>query len=122
MDGDISVKRTTPTQVHRVARALRFAGARGITQADFDPPALDGLPPIRRLASRINDLRDAGWKIDSRGRRLGMARYVLVTEPNAESEDSALGAAESSDSATGLFSPDVGHARPVNAIVGEVDR
>jgi hypothetical protein len=78
----------TPTQVHRVAKQLRLAGKRGITQVDFDVPALDGYPPIRRLASRISDLRDRGWRIDSSTRRLGMSRYVLQHEP--ESDDGSM--------------------------------
>ena len=50
----------TPTQRERALRALHDRAGRGITQLDFDGPTIDGLPPIRRLASRIDELRAAG--------------------------------------------------------------
>ncbi len=107
--------RNTPSQRHRVARALRLAGSRGLTQVDFDAPALDGHPPIRRLASRINDLRATGWVIDSSGRRLGMARYVLVREPARQADPAAV----PDDRA--LFDDGIGQAPPACAIKGEVE-
>lgn len=106
----------TPTQEQRVAKALRFAGSRGITQIDFDPPALDGLAPIRRLASRINDLRDKGWKIDSTGRRLGMARYVLNSEPERlESSDPKRSTSSRAEEVPALL---VVEQQPANAVMG----
>lgn len=68
--------RRTATQVERVAELLRRAGRRGITQIDAD--ALH--KPIRRLASRVRDLRNAGYVIETRGRRHKLAVYVLVAE------------------------------------------
>lgn len=64
------------TQCQRVARALTNAGAAGVTQLDFDAPT-DGGRPIRRLASRVADLRSDGYRIDTRRDRTGLARYVL---------------------------------------------
>jgi hypothetical protein len=69
------------TQAQRVARAFRRVGPRGITQLDFDAPTIDGRAPIRRVASRVAELRDAGYVIRSDGRRQLMAVYVLVHEP-----------------------------------------
>jgi hypothetical protein len=66
------------TQTRRVLKALQqYPG--GITQLDFDGPTIDRGPPIRRLASRVNDLRED--VIDSSGRRNAMALYVLRSEP-----------------------------------------
>ena len=69
-----------PTQTQRILAALRAAGPRGITQLDFDTQPVDGGKPIRRVASRITELRDAGHLIDSSGRRFKMAVYVLVED------------------------------------------
>jgi len=69
-----STRPMTPTQNDRALKMLRSAGRRGITQLDAD-----ALPkPIRRLASRINDLRTAGYLIATPGRRHKMVVYVLV--------------------------------------------
>ena len=76
----------TPTQNDRVAKMLRAAGRRGLTQLDLDGPTPDGGKPIRRLASRINDLRARGYEIDSTGRRNRMAVYRLISEPVPVSE------------------------------------
>jgi Helix-turn-helix domain len=67
------------TQRDRVLAALRRAGGRGITQLDFDlPDVVDGGPPIKRVAARIDELRTAGHWIASQRTRQRMARYVLV--------------------------------------------
>jgi len=63
------------SQVQRVHRALILVGAAGLTQADFDHPD-DGGPPVRRLASRVDELRKAGHLIETL-RDDGVARYVL---------------------------------------------
>lgn len=72
-----AARRRPLTQCERVLRALRAAGRRGISQLDFDAPS-DGRPPIRRLASRIADLRAAGYRIESNQRRHKMAVYLLL--------------------------------------------
>jgi len=74
------------TQNERVAALLRQAGRRGLQQIDVDGLVLDGGPPIRRLASRITDLRARGWVIDSSARRSKMAVYRLVAEPAAPAQ------------------------------------
>lgn len=74
------------TQNGRTLALLRARGAEGITAADFDPGpdghVADGGPRFTRLAARIRDLRDSGWRIakvdDPAGR---FARYVLVSTP-----------------------------------------
>jgi hypothetical protein len=79
VDG-MTARRQTPTQLERVARALERYGR--VAQTDFDlPTTVDGLSPIRRVASRITDLRNAGWVIDGRERRDAMAVYRLVSRP-----------------------------------------
>ena len=58
------------TQTDRVLAALTRAGAHGITQVDFLRfPTIDGGPPITRVAARVEELRDAGFKILSGERR-----------------------------------------------------
>jgi hypothetical protein len=73
-----ALSRHASTQHARVLAMLRRAGHRGITQLDAD-----ALPkPIRRLASRVHDLRAIGYTIETRARRQMMAVYVLVGEPS----------------------------------------
>ena len=66
------------TQRERVERLLKERGPLGITQADFDGPTVDGGLPIRRLASRINELRQDGWTIKSQRDPSKFSRYVLM--------------------------------------------
>ena len=83
---------SAPTQRQRVGDALRKHRRRGVSQLDFDGyPTIDGLPPIRRLASRIDELRQAGWRIDSGTRRNRMSVYISLGEPEpiAEAEPAA---------------------------------
>lgn len=80
------MSRRPPTQCERVLRALSAAGRHGVSQLDFDPPACDGRAPVRRLASRIADLRADGHRIDSTQRRSGMALYRLVGSPEEPAE------------------------------------
>lgn len=70
-----------PSQADRVLRALRHAGGYGVTQLDFDVPTIDGGAPIRRVASRVHELRTRGYAIVVRGRRRKMAVYVLTGLP-----------------------------------------
>lgn len=68
------------SQNARVLRMLRHVGPTGLSQLECDTP-LDGGPPIRRLASRITDLRRDGHPILTLAeRRRKMAVYVLQTE------------------------------------------
>lgn len=67
------------TQLERVAAQLKAVGDRGVTQIDFDAPdVIDGGPPIRRVTSRIGELKNQGWRIETRSGPLGMARYVVT--------------------------------------------
>jgi hypothetical protein len=92
------------TQNARLLAALRDRGPEGITQLDFDgysAAVFDGGKPIRRLASRINDLRNDGYEITSRALPNRIAVYVLkgsapegmrlraVPEPEPEPERTA---------------------------------
>jgi hypothetical protein len=72
-------RRRPPTQNERLLKLLRAAGGRGLCQVELDRPG-DGLGPIRRAASRVHELRQAGFRIEARGRRHGMAVYVLLGE------------------------------------------
>jgi hypothetical protein len=82
---------------------------RGITQVDFDSPTIDGREPIRRVASRIDELRAAGYRIDSRGRRHRMAVYVLLGEPGVAAPASSEVDAAAAPSAA-LLPGDAGFA------------
>lgn len=74
--------RRGPTQRDRVLDALRARGAEGIGPVDFlAPDVIDGLPPILRLPSRIDDLRQSGARIVTLTRPDRTARYVLHAEP-----------------------------------------
>jgi len=114
--------RRQKTQNERVAALLRQAARRGLTQLDADGPVLDGGPPIRRLASRISDLRDRGWVIDSSARRSKMAVYRLIAEPAAPAQQPARPAQDvptSSLAAAVLFEAPAAPAPPARcAILG----
>jgi hypothetical protein len=70
------------TQRDRVLQALQRVGSHGLTQVDFQPPSvIDGGAPITRVAARIEELRDAGHRIDSTGRRDKCVIYVLRDKP-----------------------------------------
>lgn len=97
------MKRQGPTQLERVARALLRHGH--VSQLDFDSPTIDGLPPIRRVASRILDLRDAGWKINSHERRNAMAVYRLVSRPATPDSPGSLEPGLSAPAPAVLFEP-----------------
>ena len=111
------------TQNERVAALLRQAGRCGLQQQDVDGPVLDGGPPIRRLASRISDLRDRGWMIDASARRSKMAVYRLISEPAAPAQQPARPAEDvptsSSAAAPVLFEAPAAPAPPARcAILG----
>lgn len=101
-----------PTQSERVLRALR-THPRGITQLDFDGPrTVDGGPPVRRLASRIADLRAAGHRIEVRGRRHKMAVYVLVGTAVAASPRPPTSLEDTKPGPPALFDGHVGKQPP----------
>jgi hypothetical protein len=106
------MKRATPTQRQRVARALTRFGR--TTELDWQGPTIDGGPPIRRLASRIAELRDEGWIIDSRERRHGLAVYRLMRKP-LEVKHADL---EADATADAMFAGTVGAAPARNAVLG----
>lgn len=68
------------TQKERVLRALRQRGREGITQADFDPPTIDGGARIYRVAARINNLKKDGVRVIPDGTRGGLTVYRLNPE------------------------------------------
>lgn len=75
------------SQTKRIRHALERAGRRGISPTDFTSyPAIDGGPPILRLAARILDLRREGLSIEASKDPSGTARYVLVSEPGPAGE------------------------------------
>jgi hypothetical protein len=74
--------RRAPTQNERVACAGMAAERRGIDQSQFLAPNVkDGRGQITRLASRIADLRAAGYRIQTKGRRHGFRVYVFEAAP-----------------------------------------
>lgn len=67
------------TDVERVAQRLHHA--RVVRHDDFLPPTIDGRKPILRLAARIYDLRQRGYKIRDERTESGMVDYFLVARP-----------------------------------------
>ena len=67
-----------PIQTTRVLRALDRAGKHGITQIDFDAPdVIDGGTPIKRVAARVHELAEQGYRIEEAGRRNRCKVYRL---------------------------------------------
>lgn len=70
------------TQADRVLALLRKRGIHGITANDFDPgpngTVTDGGIRFTRLAARIRDLRDKGYRIVKADRPGRFDTYVLV--------------------------------------------
>ena len=78
------------SQATRVLAALQRAGSYGITSIDFDAPNVcDGGKPIRRVAARVKDLRDAGFDVQTDGERHGCAVYRLVRDRDGRPADPA---------------------------------
>lgn len=78
------MKRRTPTQRDRVAKVGLAAGRRGTHQGEWlAPGGADGRGRVTRLASRIAELRDAGWRIRTAGKRQGFRVYVFDGAPAA---------------------------------------
>lgn len=72
------------SQKNRVLASLHKHRKHGISQIDFDlPDVIDGGAPIKRVAARIEELRDEGFAIRSGERRQKCIVYRLVPEANA---------------------------------------
>lgn len=67
------------SQVDRVLAALRNGP---LNTADFlAPNVCDGGKPIIRLAARIHDLQERGYRVETRRRLNSTVDYFLVGEP-----------------------------------------
>lgn len=105
----------SPTQSRRVLAALKGAGGRGLTQADWlRQPTPDLGPPITRMAARVNELRELGYRIESRGRRDRCTIYVLTGAVTLEELRDQL--VDDLDEAARLFD-----AHPVKASTSHYD-
>lgn len=76
----------------RVLDALHARGRRGITQADFLGPVVDGGQVITRVAARVDELRGLGHVVDAvrDGRQ---TRYVLIGDRDRQSAGAGDGPA-----------------------------
>lgn len=70
-----------PSQKERILRALRAGPVRAT--AFSLPNVIDDGPPIFRVAARIQELRDAGYTIETELFSIGAARYTLVRDCDA---------------------------------------
>lgn len=68
------------TQRARILRALKTGPVRAT--AFSLPNVVDDGPPIFRVAARIQELRDAGYQIETTRFPVGAAVYELISEPN----------------------------------------
>ncbi len=64
----------------RIAARLRSHGSAAPYEFDGSEAVVDGGEAIKRMAPRIKELRDHGWRIRTDFRR-GQGFYVLVAEP-----------------------------------------
>jgi hypothetical protein len=66
----------------RVLKLARRRGSSGVHQSDFDVlgQTADGGKPIRRLAARIDELRNHGHFFETRKRRDRTTDYILVRD------------------------------------------
>jgi hypothetical protein len=69
----------------RVLTLARKRGPRGVHSSDLDVAGetADGGPPIRRLAARIDELRNTGHWFNTRKRRDRTVYYILVRDAAA---------------------------------------
>jgi hypothetical protein len=77
----IRVKPLSPGAV-RVLELARHRGPRGVHSSDFDVPGqtVDGGKPIRRLAARVDELRNHGHWFEADRQRDRTVRYRLVRD------------------------------------------
>jgi hypothetical protein len=104
------------SQRDRVLAALYRRGRHGLTQIDFDlPDVIDGGAPIKRVAARVEELRDQGFRITSGERRNKCTVYRVegVTSDAGTLEEPVP--ATDTDGAPTLFAPQ----KPRNAIFDE---
>lgn len=76
------------TDKERVLRRLR--AGHDVSPLDFDATSdavVDGGKPIKRVAARINELRDDGHRIDTVGRRNRCALYRLIRDADMRDAD-----------------------------------
>lgn len=78
------VPRDEPTQCDRIRTWLRKGP---VTQEMFDKPTVDGYKPIRRVAARIQDLKELGLVIPAEFEDWTTFKvYRLAFDPEWESE------------------------------------
>lgn len=82
------MKGTMMTQKERVLKSLRATGTKGITQADWSGafgPTPDNGPPITRLAARVLELKQDGFRVGRKPsdelRNLCRVYYLLPQQP-----------------------------------------
>lgn len=79
-------ERAARSGAQRVLELARRRGSQGVHQTDFDAGrVVDGGRPIRRLAARIDELRDAGHWFTTRKHQDRTVTYVLVRDAGAVS-------------------------------------
>ena len=80
---ELPVRVSPPTQLDRVLALLivRARERRPVNPTDFLGSTSDGGKPILRLPSRISDLRERGYRIDTVRAANGTADYYLRGEP-----------------------------------------
>lgn len=78
-----AARKKAPAQTERVLALLRERALhdRSLNPVDLLDATADGGPPILRLPARINNLRDAGYRIYTRRAPNRTADYFLLGEP-----------------------------------------
>jgi hypothetical protein len=97
----------------RVLAVARERGRRGVHASDFDVPGqtVDGGPAIRRLAARVDELRNLGHRFETRTRPDRTVDYVLALDAG-DAEDLELAAEpDDVDEPPRLFDPPPAPAR-----------
>jgi hypothetical protein len=79
----------------RVLALARARGRRGVHSSDFDVPGqtVDGGLPIRRLAARVDELRNLGHRLETRTRPDRTVDYVLTLDAGDDDQDLELAGA-----------------------------
>ena len=79
------------TQTDRVLAVLRTRGTEGTYQGEWYGDAPDGLGPITRLTSRIDDLKNQGHQIEVRPKTTSrkFVTYILRAEAPAQKPQAA---------------------------------
>lgn len=76
----------------RVLELARRRGRGGVHSSDLDVPGqtADGGPPIRRLAARVDELRNLGHRFETRRRPDRTVEYFLVRDAGDAGYDELL--------------------------------